>query len=568
MYNNQSMQNRLRQTQLDGMTKLTPLLADGIAMEHCKRMVARIDETCHSMFRSLGPEFVFNRVQRCTPRETYEARTYQAYTGLPLSIDVGRTDSFTVKLQATFKGDPIRISPIHLPIVGQYGEFFINDTPYYALPVMAGIPFSVEENKVFIALQRHPMIMGKTNYDIVRNGTRFSADMVHTVIYNKDRNASVRNKLFNRDQYTTLQHILYAKYGVREAFKKLFNVDVKVVDTSNTIDYDSDTHYLFTTIGSRPNYADRVKLAEYRPTNYGILLPKEECTDEITSMIGGFFYVLDLFPDYFEDEEYLDSADVWKIAMGNILFNKEQSEGFVLKKMEAHIDSLDYYLDITKAKELMTHGIAVSDFYEFCARMLTYVPTLLRETSVTSVYGKKLTVLSYLLFNLVCTLNSISYEISKVRRDKGDLALTSKKVNSIFNLIKAHTVIKPLSGKDHPEVITTSLPNDLPPVKITNQVVPQAKAKGGTGGSTDATKDKSLLLDGSMAEVCSPMHVSKGEGTGRNKLNLMVLCKPDGTIQPRPEFQLMIQSFNKLIGRKVYPPCPEVELIGLPESTD
>ena len=430
------------------------------------------------------------------------------------------------------------------------------------------MPFSVEENKVFIALQRHRMIMGKGHYDVVRNGYRYSADMVHSLVYNKERNTTTTNKLFAKDQLTHLQHILFAKYGCTEAFRILFNVDVRVIDTKDMETQDTEKDYVFTTIGQRPSYHDRARYSEWGgPTTLGLVISKEECTEGVVSMVGGFFYVLDLFSDYFPTAEYVESTEVWQIALGNILFNKEQSEGFVLKKMEAHIASLDHYLDITKAKELAKQGIVVNDFYEFCARMLSYVPKLLRETSVTTLYGKRLSVLNYLMYHLVYELNSVSHDINKTIRDKGAQALTMKKVNAIFNIIKPHSVIKHLSGKEHPEVLTTSLPNDMPSVKITNQMIPQAKAKGGSMGSSDATKDRSLLFDASLSEVASMFHVSKGEGTGRNKLNLMVQVLPDGTIVPRPEFQVLIQSVNKLIGRKVYPPNAEVEALGMVDES-
>lgn len=551
---------KLREVIKENMTPLNTLLADGIAYEHGKGINNRIDEVCRSMFRSLGRDFKFLEVVRCTPEETYRARAFASHSTSAMAIDLSRTDAYTVKLCSEYMGERIRDIYVHVPIIRRFGEMIINNTIYYVIPVLAGMPFSVEENKVFIGLQRHPMVMSKSNYSMVRDGTRHSADMVRSSLYNKDC-TTVTNKLFTRPQYTSLQHILFAKYGCTEAFKRLFNVEVKVVDTKDPVEYDKENQSLYTSIGQRPLYSDRSKTSDWRASTLGLVIDKEQCTEEVESMVAGFFYTVDLFTDNYLEPEWADEPDVWKVTLGHILFNKEQSEGIVLKKMDAHIDSLDHYLDITKADELARQGIIVKDFYEFCARMLSYVPLLLRERSVTSMYGKQFTVLSYLLYNLVYDLNTLSYSIAKERRDKPDQQLTLRKVNGIFQSIKPHVIIKPLTSKEHPEVITTSLPNDMPPVKITNQVIPQAKAKikGGAGGGSDATKDKSILFDASIAELGSCMYVTKGEGSGRNKLNLQVQCTPEGVPIPRPEYQRMIQLINKLIGRKVYPPMPEID---------
>ena len=235
---------------------------------------------------------------------------------------------------------------------------------------------------------------------------------------------------------------------------------------------------------------------------------------------------------------------MWRILLAKFIWNGNSNEGKLSDEIDSHIRSLDDYID-PEAQQILADGnIFVEDFYEFCFKVMLLMGDLIRHTDTSDMYDKRLTVLRYLMFDIVTAIFKFSWVFNNAKKE-----FTEK---DIINAMNAH--LKPdlilNIRKDHGECSNITTPGDNYFFRMTSNLVLQADATPkGRRNSKSSVSDPSKLLSASIVEVGSFRNLPKAEPTGRTRANPRVQIASDGTIVRDESRRELLDGIQKKIQR-------------------
>ena len=164
------------------------------------------------------------------------------------------------------------------------------------------------------------------------------------------------------------------------------------------------------------------------------------------------------------------------------------------------------------------------------------------NSQVGSMYGKRLTVLRYVLSNVIAAIFNFMFKL----RSNTKKVLERKDIETALHKIGAETITQ--INKNHGEVSSISSPGDNKLLKITSNVVLQANSAGHSK-SKAALGDASKHLHSSIAEVNQFGNLPKSDPTGRSRLNPCVKVNTDGTIMRNHEHMALLDQVESIISR-------------------
>lgn len=515
--------------------EINPDIARGMAVKHMESAEDFIREAILSNQPGLTPVLTLDKIGRATAPETFRVRSTSTHVSA-LQYDVTRTDAYLLKIQYKFHNEPLYPIYVNIPFVGEYGELYIRDSPYHVIPVLADKLFSVNDKEVFISLQKDPMKIERTNHSCRCNGKRNYSFVLWSRIHKARQTERAKGKAgygLSAEAKTTLPHYLFARFGVVGAFKRLYGIDVIPVDVKEMPEYNEEVFDLYTTntTAGSPNTVIKNMYQDWSPTNIALLVKRDDVNEQVLAMIIGMFYVLDTFPDHFRGLDYLNDESTWRITLGHLVWNKPQNEGQLDENIRIHLtQTTDHYLDLDTQGRLAKGGYFCADYYEFLRELIKIVPRMFNEVDPTSMRNKRLTVLRYVLSDLVREINTLGYKVQALMRsDKATL----QKVNQLITCsIKPDLVINALT-KSHPECVNVSYPNDNPLFKVTSQIIPQLSTMGAPDRS-NPIKDPNNVFHPDIAAYGSFCAPAQSEGAGRKYVNLLAPTDEQGGFLPSP----------------------------------
>jgi hypothetical protein len=188
-------------------------------------------------------------------------------------------------------------------------------------------------------------------------------------------------------------------------------------------------------------------------------------------------------------------------------------------------------------KKLHEIGYEVEDFYELMALILRHFNDwiIAASESITSVYGKTMEVLYYVLFDITSAIFLTNFRLNKLSTKK---QLTAKEIIETMNKRLRTGAIFRLN-RSNIAVSTVSYSGDNMYPKITSVVVQQQSISGATRGPKKRTVvDATKRIHPSMVEVGSMLSLPKSNPTPVVRANMyMSLDLRTGTILPKPEFE-------------------------------
>lgn len=521
-------------------------LVQGLAVKQLAEAESYIRRILKTAEQDLPPELKFVELVRCSPEEEYREVT-KRLTSAGKTLEVAPSNTYMVKAQFSFKDEMLDPTYFYMPYVEQAGLMRIRASVFAISPVMADKAVSVGPDYIFIPLNRAKMTFNRLYHHVLRDGERESVYVYWSLIYNLNERARRDAKKRTVVGHTTLGHYLFAKYGLKQTFAKYCNTDIQVGNDETITEekFPKADWVIVASTGFKPKGV-REKL--YMASNLRVAIARKDYNLATGSLLGALFYVVDHFPQRVY-AEYLhghlkvnpkdkqDVADVedekrlWQTLLGLLLFGCPNGEGKLIDDIQAHLLSLDSYIDTESKTYLKTDDIYCENLYDLLMHVVETFSSRVTHSGmqVASLYDKRLVVLRYLLRDLTSAINTFMFKMSGDKRK----VITKKDVqNTLKYVLKPLTILK--INRGHGEVNPISTPSDNMYFKITSQVIQQSDSSKTKTKSKANPSDPSKFLHVSIAEVGSYNAVSKAEPTGRSKLNPYLKLSPDGMIMRDP----------------------------------
>lgn len=525
--------------------KLNPLLAEGLAAGHMQRVEEYVDQVFTLTAKGFPPGLEYHGYKRCTPQEEFRERTRRRDNRQV--FDIAESHIYMVSYHFKYMGKDLPEMFLYLPYVGDAGTIKLGGSLFTISPVLADRVISVGISNVFIRLLRGKVTFMRTPHQIYADDKRETVQITHGLIYNKND----RQKRFETTIKinSVLPHYLFCKYGVKETFKKYGNTDIVIGGPEITPEshpasdwvicesmYDKMRH-----AGVKPKALSR---AIYDPTVIRVAVRRNDFTPLVRQLVGGFYYVVDHFPDRLT-LEHIEATSFWKIMLGNILISGRVNAGILFTDMDEHINSLDEYIDIPVAVNLRDIGIHINDFYDLMVVVMEKFSdwTLEAGDNINSLYNKELSILYYVMYEITSAIFKLYFKL-KAGANK---IMNEKEVINIFRTHLRTGLIFSIR-KMHGEITASSYSGDNKALKFTSVLVPQQdtnrlKSRKGRTGIEDPTR----RLHVSVAEVGGYSNIPKSEPSGRSRLNLFLKVDHKNVVQRDPKLVPLLDQVEQML---------------------
>lgn len=522
----------------ESMPKFNEQLAEGYAVSQLKTNEYYIDRVWRQVEMTFPPNLKYLGYRRPTPAE--EFRIISNISKNRRIYDISRSDVYLMQYRFALDGEELDdMLYIFLPYVSQGGIMTIKNSKYVISPVVADVALSVCSDSIFIMLNRAKLTFRKTVGYMNVDGYHRSPYLVYSQIYNTD-NKSRKNNI------TTLPHYLYCKYGLTQAFKNI-GVDIRVIERSK---YDgeqypqSDWVYCTSAEHSVSNRSSRYR----KVTDLGILVPRDQYTFRVESMIASFFYVVDRFPERITINDY-DHPTIWRVLLGKLIMNGSETEGKIIKHIESHMESVDGYIDSMGREILIADGYPnIENIYDLMYVLVEELPVKIAKAGekIASLYGKRLVVHRYINEDITQGISRIYFDVIKEYNNKSDLTKTD--LRRIFKHRLPYTTILGLnSGKAFVKSVSTA--SDCLTHKVTTIATMQTEC-GKRASKKGPTFGEAQYADVSIAELGGITNLPDRDPTGRSSLNLMAMIDSNGTLMANPSHQHILGPAQEDIRRK------------------
>jgi hypothetical protein len=549
--------------------KFNHLIASGIATAHIPGALKHIHHVWTSISREFPDCLRYKDFARCLPTEEYREgakkrspnkTTKRVETKLKkapkTAFDVARSDVFLAKFFFEFK-DPITgkwedLPPryTYLPFVTKGGLITIAGSRFAISPVLQDIVISPDDDNVFAQLLCIKLIFRRLDYVFQVDGRNRSLQVVWSNIYNKTPDMKKLQPTIKME--TCIAHYLFCKYGVTETFKRYYGFEPVFM---NEEDYDF-TQYPkedWVVCESRGKQPDGNPRMDFVRSKIKVLVRREQFDQHVENLVGTFFYLVDHFPRRMILKD-IDNVWLWKVLMGHILWTGDMNEGLLHDKVRDHFKSIDQYMDLITQQKLKSIGINVASTYDFFVHVMKHCSEWILQDSakMSSMYGKDLSVLPYVLYDITHAIVETNFAIhTAYRRSLTDpkRPLTRKTIEEIFKKkLKPGPIFKITNGR--PGVSSIAIPGDNMAFKLTTLVVPQTSSSKKGARRDSSSQGSSKILDASIAPTGGYLNIQKKTPTGRTRLNVYGRITPGFITMEPPEFGALLQQTNEKFKRR------------------
>lgn len=511
--------------------KLNPRTAKGLAVEHLKEPEDYIHKVFLSAAKGFPVPFTYEGHSPAGPIEEFDEQKRRAGSnrGSRAQYDTAPSYVFMEKFHFAFDNVPFPPRYLSLPYTGEAGTILIGGSRYVISPIMADRVISVGQDDVFVRLLRAKLTFKRLGYHFRINNKTETVNVVWSEIHNgrsKAKGITGAGKA-----KTTLMHYLLGKYGFTETFARFGHCSPVVGGPEiNSNSHPPEEWTICSSSQMKPRSAFR---GSYAPSTVHIAVRNSEMTPVVKSLLAGFFYIADFFPQrVIPEARYLDSQRWWMIMMGQILFSSLTMEGQLADNIADHYHSLDYYIDIIVDQQLREIGIKVDDLYQLFFIIMENFDNWVIDAAdkLTSVYNKELNVRHFLMQDITSSIMNMNFRLNAAAK-KG---LSRNEAESIMkNTLKSGKIF--MIAKNHGEVSTISAPGDNMAFKMTSLLIPQSesnkKAKRNDRGIlTDPTK----LAHVSIMEICCFSNLPKSGPDGRQRTNHCAPLGEDNVVGRHP----------------------------------
>lgn len=532
--------------------QLNPVTANGIVVEHMKEALNYVNSVIEAIAVAFPEGFTYDGCSYATPMEEYGEITRPRDS--KRTYDLARNDRYMVRFNFSYAGKTYS-KLISLPFVGEAGIITVRGTRYVVSPVLSDKIISVDQNgKIFLRLLRSKLNFDRMPRYYFANGIRETIQVVKSSIYNHSIKGKTSKPVIKAE--TILVFYLLCKFGLADMFKTYTGVEPIVIDENQYEspddiykDYPKNKWVVCRSMGVKPDtFKARM---DYFPTNVALAIPINQYkSNAVKSLIAGFFYVADHFPHYINTTN-VDDVNVWRVALGQVLWSSDISHGRLLHDINEHINGLDQYIDNVMVRKFASIGMPVKDIWElFYIIIERYNDWLFNSiNNVSSLYDKEITILNFFFFDITTMFVKFFFKIIKASASTDGLT-DSKIRNAINSTLFTDDIITKLVSK-HGELSVVDSASDNRIFKVTQVIVPQDKTnKGMKTNDKPSLDDRRRFVDVSTAEVCTYTSMTKAEPTGWTRLNMHLEIAPNGSIIRHEDLRPMLDAIQAELRRR------------------
>lgn len=530
--------------------KYNKTVTNGIAVEHMmgvsedgdsNNTISYIDRL-FKINQGLFPEgFEYAGTGFCSPIEHFEKITREYNSRRKANI--ARYDTYMVSLNFMYRGEPLRPVHILLPYVNDGGLCHLNGALYNISPVLTDVGYSVIQGSIFIPFRRTKLTFHSLDYQLLVDGTRDVGFILWSMIHLKMKEVSPRDVNKRKLIKSSLAHYFFAQFGVYETFREWGNCDVKV----------GYAHEFTEELYPTADYVrfESVELKGKQPAGeICMVVPRSQDTDFVRLLVAGFFYVMDTFPIQFASPERATNKIEWQNILGRLIYGDYRYLGKVKQDVEDHLESFSKQLDEITREELRERGLNVTGSWDLLYKIMTELRHHFyqRDHTECSVYGKRFTVLRYVLEQLNYAISSFAYQFQSLKKKKEEENgwLAEDLEAQIRKFFKLNVALSSLTA-DHGEINIVSYPGDNKFYRITSMLIPQDRARQSKGYNKGIFGDPTRLLDASISEVCQFNNHPKNIPDGRGRASQYVKLGPDSNVERNEDLRELIDRTNKMI---------------------
>lgn len=500
-----------------------------------KTAVPMLEEHIDSVFKIVaksypkGLEYVGCRRATVTEEMREVTRPKQARS----QYDIAESDLYMMQYNHRFEGEDLPPRYIYLPYVGDAGTLMLNGTIYYLPPVISDKVISPTKTTVFVRLLKDKLIFRRAQHLINVNGRGQVAQLAWAGIYRKQKSdvQPTTNAL------TINVHYLLAHYGFSGMFEK-FTGCVPVIGRAeiNSETYPPDKWTIVTSTGIKPSTnIDRV----FEGSDIAVAIPNDHWTPQMLCYIGGFFYILDHFPNRI-DPAWVDNVNLWTILLGHVIFSGLYSEGKLHMQITKHFNSISSYVDSKKVEELEELGYKINDFYELLALLVENITDWIVEAQSkgSEIYGRNFEILYYVCAPITQAIFIMNYALLDLANKK---TLSLKDITDVMNMKLKPGPIYQITRNSIGTPVSYSGDNYY--IGITSTVTEQNLV--GNIKKVRRVVDETARIDASQVEVGSILNLSKANPSPILRDNpFMCLDEQTGNIIPNPYFEVIRQELK------------------------
>jgi len=523
--------------------QMNPDIANGLAVKHIPFALQYIDSVFRSISKDFPPGLTYVNCRKCTPFEEFYDEPRKKNN--KRVVDIARSDISLVRFNFRYEGKDLPPKYIYLPFVGEAGSIVLGGSRFFISPVLSDIILSYEDDNIFVRLLRDKFTIRRIKHNFAIDGVRETESVAWSLIYHVNKDQRKQKKVSNAK--TTLVHYLLCRYGFDEMFQRFGNC-LPVIGTHAIIpeNYPPNEWVICSTYSFSVGKATGSRIY-HEPTKIKLAIRKKDFTPMVKSLVVGFFYTVDHFP-YRISPEYVNSTRIWKTLMGLLLFGNELSEGRLHDDIDAHIRSLDEYVDTLTQPKFEMINLPCSDIYQFFAIAVEKLNEWIMQAPerTNSLYDKELSVLYDTFLPMTTAIFNFYFKL-KTAAAKG---LTEKEVVKLMDMY-----IKPKSifylTKQPTGVSNMSYSGDNKLLKITTVMVPQKNknAGGNKGDDLESLSDKAKRLHVSFAEVGNFSNLPKSNPTGDSRVAPYLRLDPNGKVLQNPDRIHLLNEVSAMIKR-------------------
>lgn len=557
MENNYVRDREFARLMAEDTPPLNPLLANGLAVAHVREAAKLVDEMWRAAQRGFPEQLTYHGCARVGVEREFEEISKKKVTKKKSRrmMDTARSDVFLMRYMFRWNGEQLPDRFIYLPFVGDAGSITLSGSQFFCSPLLSDPVISITSKNVFTRLLRDKVTFERMSqsYYAEKPGIRIreSTHPVWSAIYHtKSKSKSASDSRITGK--CTLVHYLLCKYGFAETFARFGNCHPEVgwgdEITSKTHPLDQ---WVICTSSALTEPKGR-KFGAYVTSELKVAVRVEEYTPMVKNMLGGLFYIVDLFPNEVLPK-YIDNTVLWRKEMGYILFDERTNLGTLIDRIDNHIASLDQYLDEMIQIKLRETGIDVKDIYELFAVIIEEFDNWLVESNdrISSMYDKELSILPFLLEEIKQDIFQFYFRIkAAMKKPDAHLMKKDKIINMMNATIKPGRIHRIRSG--HGEVQTISYSGDNKVFKITSNLVPQEASSGVKNKNDRAVMtDPAKRLHSSIAEIGGYSALTKAAPDGRGKLNTHARLDDNNMVMRNPSLRPMLEDAQRKIEQRI-----------------
>lgn len=515
---------------------MNPVLANGLAVRELARVEEEVERQFLQIVKQYPPELKIKFIDgvRCTPEEARQ-QSLRSRKSIR-TFELSNSTLYFMKYRLEMDGVPLKPIYLLLPYVQQGGIVTINNSRFSISPVLADIAMSIGSDNIFIYMGKSKITFKRLYHEYIKDDERCPG----FIVWCKAHNSAARSTDLSKK--TSNYHYIYAKYGLSQAFSMFGETEVRVGEREiNHDNFPAADWVICTSVRMKP----RGKTGQYRPTDMRIAVPRRNMNDTISDMVNAFFYMADHFPEVITPDN-IDDIGVWRAMLGHCIFRDDEHIRKVLPKMHDHMTSIDNSLDSAVNEWLRADNIFVNDAYELFHHIAKHFTEYVSGSAkkLSSMYGKRLIVLRYVLDNVIGGINNTLFDLEKLAR-KNKVSIGD--VDKVFEKRIPPRLINKINQK-HAEVSSVSSACDCMIPKITSVMVLQSNMSGTQSSkSKSASYDETNACDSSIAEVAGFNNISKSAVDGRGKTNMYLKIRLDGTVEPNIRFKPLLAEANQII---------------------